>query len=61
MQSAIEKITKFMDETTEDEEVGMEHKDGTKDQLTERQGFAKVAKDNDLNAKVVRTVITAYL
>ena len=29
--------------------------------LTQSQGFAKVAKDNDFNPKVVRTVITAYL
>ena len=29
--------------------------------LTQSQGFAKVANDSDLNPKVVRTVITAYL
>ena len=34
---------------------------GTDLYLTQSQGFAKVAKDNDLNPKVVRTVTTAYL
>jgi len=42
-------------------EIEMKHKHGKKDQLTESQGFAKVAEGNDLKPKVVRTVITAYL
>ena len=42
-------------------EVEVKHKNGKKDQLTERQGFAKVAEGNGLKPKVVRIVITAYL